>query len=92
VRSNKEYHHSPWHYINYPFKPQEQPESVRTTPAAPPNIVTTYAENLASRGPAAQFVTRRRCCRTGIAKAAAARQIGLAGYRLAKVLREFATH
>jgi hypothetical protein len=47
VRSNKEYHRSPWHYINYPFKPPGQPDEVEVKPPVEPNIVTAYAENLA---------------------------------------------
>ena len=40
-----QYHRAPWHYINFPFKPDGQPESVRTQPPAAVNILTALAEN-----------------------------------------------
>ena len=35
----------PWHYINLPFKPEGQPDSVRTKPPAKVNILTALTEN-----------------------------------------------
>lgn len=47
IRSNDDFHHSPWHYINMPFKPEGEPATVR--PAAPDsdNILRAYEVNLA---------------------------------------------
>ena len=38
-------HHSPWHYINWPFKPEGQPASVQIRDPEPVNILTAMAEN-----------------------------------------------
>jgi len=35
----------PWHYINWPFKPEGQPASVQTREPEPVNILTALAEN-----------------------------------------------
>jgi hypothetical protein len=35
----------PWHYINLAFKPEGQPDSVRTKPPAKVNILTALTEN-----------------------------------------------
>jgi S1/P1 Nuclease len=35
----------PWHYINLPFKPEGQPDSVQTRDPDPVNILTALAEN-----------------------------------------------
>jgi S1/P1 Nuclease len=35
-----------WHYINWPFKPEGQPESVQVRPPEPVNILTALAENV----------------------------------------------
>jgi hypothetical protein len=35
----------PWHYINLPFKPEGQPESIQIREPAPVNILTALAEN-----------------------------------------------
>jgi S1/P1 Nuclease len=40
-----QYHRGTWHYINSPFKPDTEPESVRTKPPEPVNILTALAEN-----------------------------------------------
>jgi hypothetical protein len=37
--------HPSWHYINWPFKPEGEPESVRPLPPNPDNILTAFAEN-----------------------------------------------
>jgi S1/P1 Nuclease len=34
-----------WHYINWPFKPAGQPDSVQINKAEPVNILTALAEN-----------------------------------------------
>ena len=39
-------HRGPWHYINFPFKPAGEPESIETKPPAPVNILTAMAENM----------------------------------------------
>lgn len=38
-------HRQPWHYINYPFKPKGQPESVQPKPPQAVNILTALVEN-----------------------------------------------
>jgi S1/P1 Nuclease len=46
IRGDKTYDNPPWHYINYPFKPDGQPDSV--TPAEPDataNIVLAFVKN-----------------------------------------------
>jgi len=45
IRRDKQYHRAPWHYINWPFKPEGQPDSVQVTDPAPVNILTALAEN-----------------------------------------------
>jgi hypothetical protein len=35
----------PWHYINWPFKPEGQPASVQIRELEPVNILTAMAEN-----------------------------------------------
>src|SRR5215468_3184509 len=46
IRSNdKQQHRAPWHYINWPFKPDKQPASVQTKEPDPVNILTAMAEN-----------------------------------------------
>jgi S1/P1 Nuclease len=47
IRDNADYHHSRWHYINMPFKPDGQPDSVVTLPPDPDNIVRAFEQNLA---------------------------------------------
>jgi hypothetical protein len=42
---DKQYHRGPWHYINFPFKPEGQPASVQATEPEPVNILTALAEN-----------------------------------------------
>ena len=39
----------PWHYVNLPFKPEAQPDSVQTRKPEPVNILTTMAENERAR-------------------------------------------
>src|SRR5262249_51311055 len=46
IRTNdKQQHRAPWHYINWPFKPDGQPPSVQTREPEPVNILTAMAEN-----------------------------------------------
>src|SRR5215510_3667413 len=45
IRSNDKQHRAPWHYINWPFKPDGQPPSVQTREPEPVNILTAMAEN-----------------------------------------------
>jgi hypothetical protein len=46
IRSNdKQYHRGPWHYINWPFKPEGQPTTVQIKEPEPVNILTALAEN-----------------------------------------------
>jgi S1/P1 nuclease len=46
IRSNdKQQHRAPWHYINFPFKPEGQPYSVQTREPESVNILTAMAEN-----------------------------------------------
>jgi hypothetical protein len=42
---DRQYHRGPWHYINWPFKPEGQPVSVETRNPEPVNILTAMAEN-----------------------------------------------
>jgi hypothetical protein len=42
---DKAQHRGPWHYIDWPFKPDGQPGSVQTKPPAAVNILTALAEN-----------------------------------------------
>jgi hypothetical protein len=43
--TDRQYHRGPWHYINWPFKPEEQPASVQIREPEPVNILTALAEN-----------------------------------------------
>jgi hypothetical protein len=57
IRSDPDYDHPAWHYIDVPYKPAGQPDSVETAPAPDPNIETAYRENveiLKGNGTAAQ--------------------------------------
>jgi hypothetical protein len=42
---DKQYHRGPWHYINWPFKPEGQPANVQIREPEPANILTAMAEN-----------------------------------------------
>ena len=42
---DKQYHRGPWHYVNWPFKPQGQPASVQIKEPESVNILTALAEN-----------------------------------------------
>ena len=47
IRDDADYHHGRWHYINMPFKPAGQPDSVAAPPPDPDNIIRAYEQNLA---------------------------------------------
>jgi S1/P1 Nuclease len=42
---DKQHHRGPWHYINWPSKPEGQPASVQIREAESVNILTALAEN-----------------------------------------------
>jgi hypothetical protein len=42
---DKQHHRGPWHYINWPFKPDGQLDSIRTKAPGEENILTALAEN-----------------------------------------------
>ena len=42
---DKQQHRGPWHYINWPFKPDGQPANVQIREPEPVNILTAMAEN-----------------------------------------------
>ena len=42
---DKAQHRGPWHYINFPFKPDGQPSTVQTSPPQAVNILTALTEN-----------------------------------------------
>jgi S1/P1 Nuclease len=42
---DRQYHRGPWHYINWPFKPEGQPASVQIREPEPVNILTAMVEN-----------------------------------------------
>ncbi len=42
---DKQHHQARWHYINLPFKPEGQPESVQVRQPEPVNILTAMTEN-----------------------------------------------
>ena len=43
--TERQYHRGPWHYINWPFKPDGQPANVQARQPEPVNIFTALAEN-----------------------------------------------
>lgn len=46
IRGDPDYDQPLWHFINYPYKPAGQPDSVTTVGPADVNIVTAYRVNL----------------------------------------------
>jgi hypothetical protein len=42
---DKQHHRGPWHYINWPFKPDNQPARCRNERPEPVNILTALTEN-----------------------------------------------
>jgi hypothetical protein len=46
IRNNPDYNHSEWHYIDYPYIPPGQPESVKSAPPPQPNIEIAYRTNV----------------------------------------------
>src|SRR5438552_8720928 len=47
IRDDTAYHHGRWHYINVPFRPDGQPDSVTAQPPDPDNIIRAFEQNLA---------------------------------------------
>jgi hypothetical protein len=47
VRGDKAFDHPMWHYIDYPYKPPAQPDSVPAPTPAPENIVEAFRQNVA---------------------------------------------
>lgn len=47
IRGDKAFDHPPWHYINYPYKPPDQPDSVHPPAPAAENIVEAFKQNVA---------------------------------------------
>jgi hypothetical protein len=45
IRRDQQYHRAPWHYINWPFKPDGQPDSVQVKEPEPVNILIAMVEN-----------------------------------------------
>ena len=45
IRDKEEFDRAEWHYINIPYKPEGQPESVVVLPPPEPNIVMALEEN-----------------------------------------------
>ena len=45
IRRDNAQHRGPWHYINFPFKPDGQPASVQTKPPQAVNIITALVDN-----------------------------------------------
>jgi S1/P1 Nuclease len=43
--TDRQHHRGPWHYINWPFKPEGQPASGQIKDPEPVNILTALAEN-----------------------------------------------
>ena len=37
--------HPLWHFVDFPFKPEGEPESLHTIPPLHPNVLTAIAEN-----------------------------------------------
>jgi hypothetical protein len=46
ARGSEEFHHSHWHFINLPYKPEGQPDHVHATPPDSDNILRAYELNL----------------------------------------------
>jgi hypothetical protein len=46
IRQNPAFDHPTWHYINFPYKPANQPDVVQTPSPASENILTALEQNL----------------------------------------------
>ncbi len=46
IRGDERYDRPQWHYINFPYKPDTEPESDTIEEPDPENILTGYAQNL----------------------------------------------
>lgn len=47
IRDNRKYHRDRWHYINFPYKPEGQPASLKVIEPAKESILSAFDENLA---------------------------------------------
>jgi len=47
IRGDKQFDHPVWHYIDYPYKPPAQPDSVTARPPDKENIVAAFQQNVA---------------------------------------------
>jgi hypothetical protein len=47
IRGDKTFDHPVWHYIDYPYKPRGQPDSVVAPAPAAENIVSAFKQNVA---------------------------------------------
>ncbi|HYE20598.1 MAG TPA: S1/P1 nuclease [Tepidisphaeraceae bacterium] len=68
IRGNKEFDRPTWHYINIPYKPAGEPDSLQPPPAPPINIVSQTKANLdiaAGKGPADQQTPAARAVAAG---------------------------
>jgi len=48
--SDKAESHPPWHYIDFPFKPEGEPASIQVVQPPRENIVTAIVERIVSSG------------------------------------------
>ena len=46
IRGNSDYDHPTWHYIDYPYKPTSEPDTVEVANPPDPNIETAFRENI----------------------------------------------
>jgi hypothetical protein len=58
IRGDAAFHHGAWHYINLPYKPEDQPASVQTVDPQAENILQAYQTNLDLLGSAAPASTK----------------------------------
>ena len=47
IRGDKTFDHPAWHYIDYPYKPKGQPDSVHESTPAADNLVEAFRQNIA---------------------------------------------
>jgi hypothetical protein len=46
IRRDNRYNHSKWHYINFPYKPSNEPDSITVSEPDSDNILTAFNQNL----------------------------------------------
>jgi hypothetical protein len=46
IRGDPDYNHPNWHYIDFPYKPPGQPDTVQTSDPPDPNIETAFRANV----------------------------------------------